>query len=91
MKRAVIAPKRSDPKNIVQVSLFLNARLLPDFMVLIYEKSRLCFSVLWFYKVRLSSSFLKTIACLAFRKIRRLVNLTREAVMEAQVSHPQNG
>ena len=88
MKRAVIAPKRSDPKNIVQVSLFLNARLLPDFMVLIYEKSRLCFSVLWFYKVRLSSSFLKTVACLALRKLRVVIYLKREAVMEAQVSYP---
>jgi len=46
MKRATIGPKRSDPKNIVQVSPFPHARLLPDFMVLAYEKSRLPFPVL---------------------------------------------
>ena len=86
-----MGPKRSHPKNIVRVSPFPHAHLLPDFMVLLCEKACRVFEFLWFYKVRLSSSFFKTVACLTFRKIRRLVNLTGEAVMEAQVSHPQNG
>lgn len=67
-ERATMGPKRSDAKNIVQVSPFPHAHLLPNFMVLIHEKSRRVFQVLRFYKVRLSSSFLKTPACWAFRK-----------------------
>jgi len=61
--------KRSDPKNIVQVSPFPHAHLLSDFMVLVHEKSRRVFEFLWFYKVRLSSSFFKTAACLTFRRL----------------------